>query len=440
MSCVLVVDTEHHPLKPMHPGAARRLLTQGKAAVWRRLPFTIILKRVVPEAVPEPLRLKIDPGTTTTGLAVVNDASDQVVWAAQLTHRGQQIRDALLARRAVRRSRRQRHTRYRPTRFANRRLRAGWLPPSLESRITNVLTWVARLRRCAPIVAISQEVVKFDTQLLQHPEISGVEYQQGELAGYEVREYVLEKWDRQCAYCHKTGVPLEIEHITPQSRGGSDRVSNLTLACRPCNQAKNNRAATEFGHPEVQAKAKQPLHNMAAVNASRWALYRRLLATGLPVETGTGGRTKWNRTRRGLPKTHWVDAACVGASTPETLHIVGVHPLAITAMGRENRQMCRMDRFGFPRTSAKGTRGVLGFQTGDLVRALVTHGSKGGTYLGRVAVRATGSFNITTAHGTVQGIPARSCRVVQRADGYRYYQMGERRFLPRRKRRGLRPA
>jgi 5-methylcytosine-specific restriction endonuclease McrA len=65
---------------------------------------------------------------------------------------------------------------------------------------------------------------------MQDAEISGVSYQQGELAGYEVREYLLEKWQRRCAYCGKTDVPLEIEHIIPKSRGGSNRVSNLTLA------------------------------------------------------------------------------------------------------------------------------------------------------------------------------------------------------------------
>ena len=31
---------------------------------------------------------------------------------------------------------------------------------------------------------------------MENAEISGVEYQQGELQGYEVREYLLEKWGR----------------------------------------------------------------------------------------------------------------------------------------------------------------------------------------------------------------------------------------------------
>ena len=70
--------------------------------------------------------------------------------------------------------------------------------------------------------------------------------------------------------------------------------------------------------------------------------------------------------------------------------------------------MCLMDKPGFPRTRAKGPSRVRGFQTGDLVRAVVRTGKKSGTSVGRVAVRATGSFNVTTRAGTIQGIPARS--------------------------------
>jgi len=194
MSKVFVLDTMYKPLDPVHPGYARKLLSSGKAAVYRRYPFTLILKQEVEEPITQPLRLKLDPGSKTTGIAIVNDASGEVVWAAELMHRGQAIRDALEKRREVRRSRRQRNTRYRKSRFANRRRKKGWLPPSLESRIHNTLTWVNRLARYCPIAAISQELVKFDIQRMQNAEISGVEYQQGELQGYELREYLLEKW------------------------------------------------------------------------------------------------------------------------------------------------------------------------------------------------------------------------------------------------------
>src|SRR6516162_10122300 len=131
---------------------------------------------------------------------------------------------------------------------------------------------------------------------MQNPEIDGIVYQQGELAGYEVREYLLEKWGRKCAYCKATNVPLQIEHIVPKVRGGSNRVSTLTIACQPCTDAKGTRTAAEFGHPHIQAQARQPLRDAAEVTATRWALSRRLVAMGLPLETGTGGRTKWSRT------------------------------------------------------------------------------------------------------------------------------------------------
>ena len=95
------------------------------------------------------------------------------------------------------------------------------------------IRWVTTL---VPVSQVKVEVGSFDTQKMQNPEITGVIYQQGALYGYLVREYVLTKWKRQCSYCHVTGVPLQLEHIVPKARGGSDRVSNLALACEPCNQ------------------------------------------------------------------------------------------------------------------------------------------------------------------------------------------------------------
>jgi hypothetical protein len=188
MSKVFILDTKKRPLVPCHPARARQLLKKGKAAVYRKYPFTIILKREVSQVDNQPLRLKIDPGSKTTGLAILNDNTGDVVWAAELQHRGQQIKKSSTKRRAIRRSRRYRKTRYREPRFNNRTRPKSWLPPSLMSRVYNIETWVRRLRKFCLITAISLELVKFDTQAMQNPEISGVEYQQGYLFGYEVRE------------------------------------------------------------------------------------------------------------------------------------------------------------------------------------------------------------------------------------------------------------
>ncbi|WP_319574441.1 RNA-guided endonuclease IscB [uncultured Desulfobacter sp.] len=424
---VFVLDTSKKPQNPVHPAKARLLLSEKKAAVFRQYPFTIILKKECLDVEPKPLRVKIDPGSKTTGIAVIDDNIGEIVFAMALMHRGQQIKNDLESRRGIRRSRRNRKTRYRKPRFENRTRSKGWLPPSLKSRVHNIETWVNRLCRFCNIQAISMELVRFDMQKIENPEIAGTEYQQGELLGYEVREYLLEKWGRTCAYCGKINIPLEIEHIVPKSKGGSDRVSNLTLACIACNQKKGNKPIEAFlsNKPELlkrmQAKAKTPLKDAAAVNATRWDLFCTLKKTGFPVETGSGGLTKFNRTIRGLPKTHWLDAVCVGQSTPEKLFQVDKTVLTVKANGYGNRQMCRVNKFGFPRTKAKLTeKKVKGFQTGDIVKAVVTTGKKVGTYIGRVAVRKSGSFNIKTAEKTIQGISWRYCRVFHSSDGYSY--------------------
>lgn len=424
---VFVLDVHKNPLEPVHPAEARLLLDQQKAAVFKQYPFAIILKEEQLAQQPEELRLKIDPGSRTTGIAVANDASGEIVFAMELSHRGLRIKSLLDSRRAIRRGRRNRTTRYRKPRFLNRTKPKGWLPPSLKSRVLNIETWVRRLRKVCNVQAISMELVRFDVQLMENPNISGVQYQQGELAGFEVKEYLLEKWGRACVYCEKKDTPLEVEHIKPKARGGSDRISNLTIACTKCNQEKNSQTIERYlAHkPEllkkILAKTKAPLRDAAAVNATRWDLYWALQTLGLPVETGSGGLTKFNRKTRNVPKTHWLDAACVGKSTPATLYQAHKQVLVVKAMGHGSRQMCRVDKYGFPRTKAK-PRGkkVKGFQTGDLVKAVVPTGKKVGTYLGRVAVRTSGSFNIKTDTSTIQGIGWRTCKLLQASDGYVY--------------------
>lgn len=417
-----VVDRNREPLTPCRMARARILLQQGRAAVFRRYPFTIILTdRTAEESVIRPHRLKIDPGSRTTGMAVIQEDTGRVVAAAEIEHRGRKSKAALDSRRAVRRSRRQRKTRYRPSRFQNRTRSSEWLPPSLESRVANLLTWVQRFHRFCPLSALSLELVKFDLQALEDPEISGVEYLQGTLAGSEVREYLLEKWGRTCAYCGQENVPLQIEHIQSRSRGGTNRVANLTLACQPCNSRKGNRAIAEFLKrkpavlAQIQAQAKAPLRDASAVNATRWVLWRRLTARGLPVECGSGGRTKFNRTRRQLPKAHWIDAACVGASTPEALGWEDFRPLLIRACGHGKRNRCGTDRFGMPNRHAPRRKFERGVRTGDIVHAEIPNGKHAGRHTGRVIIRFGQNFQL----GTVSVHP-RHLHVLPRADGYDY--------------------
>lgn len=173
MSKIFVIDQDKRPLDPVHPAQARQLLRNKKAAIYRQFPFTLILKEARPDSPVSPLRLKIDPGAKFTGIVLVNDSTGEVVFAAELKHRGFAIRDALTSRRQLRRGRRARKTRYRQPRFLNRNRPKGWLAPSLQSRVDNIKTWVEKLRKFAPITAISQELVRFDMQLMRSPDIQG---------------------------------------------------------------------------------------------------------------------------------------------------------------------------------------------------------------------------------------------------------------------------
>ena len=442
------------------------MLRDGKAAVYRKHPFTIILRPANGQAalpgfgsdggvVPNLettglLRLKIDPGSRTTGLAVVNDgrAGNRMGRGTQAPGAGNQkgsgppagdaagppqpqdplppgpvgptgggatvigvgailSRGSLSAVPAERRGRTEKELEHRPP---------ARIAPSLMSRVFNVMTWVRRLCAAFPIGAISVEVARFDLQKMENGEIAGVEYQQGTLAGYEVREYLLEHWDRKCAYCGKSNLPLEIEHVIPRSRGGTSRISNLTLACHSCNEKKGNKGEDEFPIPDrVKRHLRAPLKDATMMNVTRYELLRRLRETGLPVETGTGGRTKFNRTRAGLGKSHWADAACVGESTPErwrigTGQVQEIRSRSYARRGR--RQVCLVCPVGFsgfpnpcghknrgPKVFCKGHSGkpkagvrFFRYQTSDFVQVKKTKGKWEGVYQGRISVRSSGNF------------------------------------------------
>ena len=437
---VFVLDRQGKAVMPCSEKRARLLLERGRARVHRLVPFVIrLVDRQQVSCQLQPLQIKLDPGSKATGLALVREVEQADVQTGEirnkavvlnlfeLIHRGRQISESLTARRSMRRRRRG-NLRYRAPRFLNRgNKQRGWLAPSLQHRVGTIQSWVRRLRCWAPVTSIAQELVRFDLQAIEHPEISGVEYQQGTLTGFEVREYLLEKWGRTCCYCGAKDTPLNIEHIVPKASGGSNRVSNLALACIPCNTRKGARNIEQFLAKDpvrlarIKAQLKRPLKDAAAVNVTRWALANALQTTGLPVELASGGRTKFNRHQLGIPKTHALDAACVG----EVVAVLGWQrpSLQIKCTGRGSYQRTRLDKYGFPRGYLMRSKDVRGFRTGDLVRAEVPANSKkAGCHVGRVAVRASGSFNIQTGHAVVQGIAHRHCQLIQRADGYGYHQ------------------
>ncbi|MGW7364467.1 HNH endonuclease [Streptomyces sp. NPDC054841] len=231
-----------------------------------------------------------------------------------------------------------------------------------------------------------------------------------------------------CAYCGATRVPLNIEHIRPRSHGGSNRISNLTLACVPCNEAKGSTPIKEFLADDparlaaIRRQAKTPLHDAAAMNATRWQLTDTLKTLGRPVHAWSGGRTKWNRTAMGLSKTHTLDALSLGDLDHEngdTIVRVPRQVCVVKATGRGSYARTTPDRYGFPRLRRPRRKRHYGFATGDLVRATVPTGRWAGTWTGRISVRATGQHSLTTPAGRFN-VSYVNLRLLQRGDGYSY--------------------
>ena len=357
---VPVLDTEGRPMMPTRPSRARRLIRQSRAAKrWIKGIFTIQMTDVDsedPGVEVDSVDLNIDPGASATGLAVISerDGKRRAHTLIELRHRGQRVKNKLDRRRSQRRNRRSR-LRNRPPRFDNRTRPEGWLPPSLTSRLANTLTYVNRLNALYPIRHIRVETAIFDTQLMQNAEIAGVQYQQGNLLGWQLRSYVFHRDGRKCGYCGSTRAErYELDHIVPKTRGGADRVSNLVVSCRECNEKKSNQPLSEFlaDRPTrlaaIRRIQRSPLSGAAHLNIILPELLRRLEATGFSVSGHDSYTTSFTRRRLGLSKTHANDALCLGQ--PHSLALLPHHTFVIQATGHGDRQMLRPpDRHGNPR-------------------------------------------------------------------------------------------
>ncbi|MCC3443726.1 MULTISPECIES: RNA-guided endonuclease IscB [unclassified Microcoleus] len=421
---VFLLNADRTPLDMIHSARARELQSKGKAKVFRQVPYVLILQNQILNPVTKQYSIKIDPGAKWTGFAL--QCGDEILFRMEMQHRGDTIESNLLRRAGFRRGRRSRNLRYRKKRF-NRTKPEGWLAPSLRHRLQTVETWIKRFIRYCPVTCIEIEQVRFDTQKLINPEIDGTEYQQGELMGYEMREYLLQKWGRKCAYCGVENVPLEVEHIHPKSKGGSDRVSNLTLACHTCNQAKGDQDVRDFlsGKPDllnqILQQVKQPLKDAAAVNSTRFAIVRVAKTLCEKVNCWTGGRTKFNRCSQGLEKSHSIDAACVGASG-ESIKLKTNQPLIVMCKGHGNRQARRVNASGFP--AVHNAKEVFHHVTaGDIVKVFISKDRKkvkAGIYTTRVKTPTKKGCEVLIDGNRISLKNMNDITFVHRNDGYGY--------------------
>ena len=295
---------------PCSPAKARLLLKEKKAIVKRRTPFTIQLTIATGET-KQPVTLGVDAGYKHVGLSATSEKAE--LYASEVELR-QDITDLLSARLALRRSRRNRKTRYRAPRFDNRvaSKREGWLAPSVENRIAAHLSRVEAVIRLLPVTEICVETAAFDTQLLKNPDVEGIGYQQGEQTGFwNVREYVLFRDGHVCQHCRgKSKDPvLNVHHIESRRTGG-DAPNNLITLCETCHKALHR------GEIKFKVKRGKSFKAETFMGIMRWTFFERLKASHpeINVRNTYGYLTKHKRITHGIEKTHCADAYCIAGN------------------------------------------------------------------------------------------------------------------------------
>ena len=463
---VIAIDKNKRPVGFVTERRARILMEKRRACLYRVFPAVMILKDIDSRTIDTlpTHRIKIDPGSKHTGIAVICNETDEVMFFMQIEHRGDTVHENKMTQKNSRRNRRNRETPYRRCKYRKGEYdsarKEGWLPPTVKSVADNVINWVKKLSGFIRITECSFEAVRFDTQLMDDPDIEGIEYQHGELFGYEMKEYLIDKYGHECQYCHGASGDdiLEWEHKLPKSRNGSDSTKNATLACRSCNEEKDTMTPEEWNRKllsspqldDMRRKKKADLTKKEAlllaraegtenvmkgavkksdrycawVNSTRRYIERFLFEKFGDVECSSGGRTKYNRIQvLGLPKDHHYDALCVG-KVPEGGYTdrTNGYVLYAKAIGRGTRLIGQINECGIIDVKYRDHHKRVGnLQTGDIVHVIIPNGKYTGEYTGRIMTRASGSHDVRTIEGElVTGTKKSEYRILQHTDGYSY--------------------
>lgn len=317
MQYVYVLNKHGEPLMPCSPRKARVLLKLNKACVVKRTPFTIKLL-YGSTGYKQPITLGVDAGSKHVGLSASTETHE--LYREEMSPRNDVVK-LLSKRRELRRSRRNRKTRYRAPRFDNRvhSKHKGWLAPSVEVKIQEHITAIKRICRILPITLIRVETAEFDTQRLKammegKPLPVGTDYQLGEMYDeYNVRQYVLKRDGYKCCCCgaHTTSkkqVKLHVHHLESRLTG-SNAPNNLITLCADCHKALH---AGKIPLDKLKKKRGKPLRDAAFMGIMRKTLMTRL-RTELPVPVkGTYGYiTKMLREKNNIKKSHTNDALCI---------------------------------------------------------------------------------------------------------------------------------
>lgn len=306
---VYVQDIYGRPLMPTtRHGKVRRLLKSKKATVVNLCPFTIQLTYKSTDH-KQPVTLGIDAGAKHIGFSATTEKEE--LFACETILRTD-IVDLLSTRSQNRRTRRSR-LRYRKPKFNNRVFskKKGWVAPSVKQRIDSHLNEVNEIHKILPITKIVIEAAQFDTHKMKNPNISGIDYQNGEQLGFwNVREYVLFRDGHKCSYCKgkSKDLILNIHHIESRKTGG-DSPSNLITLCETCHKEYHK------GNIDLKVRRGKSLCGAAIMGIMKWRLYDELKSRYSNVSMTFGYITKYNRIKYGIEKSHTSDAFVISKNS-----------------------------------------------------------------------------------------------------------------------------
>lgn len=350
---VYVQDIDGKPMMPTtRHGKVRRLLKANKATVVNLCPFTIQLTYKSTDH-KQPVTLGIDAGAKHIGFSATTEKEE--LFACETILRTD-IVDLLSTRSQNRRTRRSR-LRYRKPKFNNRVFskKKGWVAPSVKQRIDSHLNEVNEIHKILPITKIVIEAAQFDTHEMKNPNISGIDYQNGEQLGFwNVREYVLFRDGHKCSYCKgkSKDLILNIHHIESRKTGG-DSPSNLITLCETCHKEYHK------GNIDLKVRRGKSLCGAAIMGIMKWRLYDELKSRYSNVSMTFGYITKYNRIKYGIEKSHTSDAFVISKNFNAKRieyqylkrlvrrHNRQIHKMKILKGGKKKNNQAPFEVFGF---------------------------------------------------------------------------------------------
>ena len=328
---VYVVNKNGKPLMPTSPAKARRLLKAGKAKVIKRTPFTIQLI-YGSSGYKQDIKLGVDTGYKHIGLSAISDTKE--LFSSEIKLRTD-IPKLLSERRQYRRTRRNRLW-YRKSRFLNRNIKTGWLAPSIQHKLDSHIKTIEFIKSILPISKIIIEVAAFDIQRIKNPNISGIEYQNGEQSGFwNIREYVLYRDNHKCQHCGKSNTILNVHHIESRQTGG-DRPDNLITLCKTCHKAYHKDKL------KLSIKKHKTFKAETVMSILRWKIANKLRKLGNTISITYGYITKSTRIVLKLNKSHSNDAFCIAnGNKQERTNIIN------GSFNRRQNRCTQLNRKGF---------------------------------------------------------------------------------------------